>query len=351
MKSYKAAGRSGGKHWVKILIALLLLSIIAVVIAYFGVSKYYRDSLLPVNSQSTEEVNFTVNSGMTTAQIAESLSEKDLIRSSRAFVQYVRSNELSEKFIAGTYRIKQSMSSQEIAKVLTEGDVATDLFTIYPGNNISQIKTLMAEKTHYSQEDIDKAFDPALYAGHPALVDLPAGASLEGFLYPDSYQFIAETTPQDIVGQSLDEMADALTPDIRAGIAKQKLSVYQGIILASIVEREVGQRGQDGQINDNRAKAAQVFIKRLNSGMMLQSNATDGYPAEYDTYTIPGLPPEPISNVSSSALEAVANPATTNYLYFVSGKDCITRFSETNEEHEALKTAHGIAAPEDGCKG
>lgn len=350
MKAYKS-GVGKNRRWKRtIVIVLILLALVGIGVV-IGVSNYYKNSLQPVNSQSEEEVNFTVGAGMTTAQIAGSLKDKDLIRSSTAFTQYVRSNELAEKFIAGTYKLKKSMSSQEIATVLTEGQVAKDLFTIYPGNNINQIKKLFTEKTHYSQEEIDAAFNPALYEGHPALVDLPAGASLEGFLYPDSYQFIAETTPQDIIAQSLDEMATALTPEIRAGIAKQGLSVYQGIILSSIVEREVGERDSSGQVSDNRNKVAQVFIKRLNTGMMLQSNATDGYPPEYDTYTITGLPPEPISNVSTSSLKAVANPATTGYLYFVSGTDCVTRFSETNEQHEALKSAHGVALPEDGCRG
>ena len=350
MKAYKS-GVKPAKNWIKFIVFGLVICVLFGAGLFVYVSRYYKKSLEPVNLQSTEDINFTLSEGMTTPRIAQSLKDKKLIRNATSFTQYVRSNELGEKFIAGTYKLRQSMSVSEITNMLTEGRVATDLFTIYPGSNLTQIRKQLAEKTHFTAEQIDEALDPGRYKDHPALVDLPAGASLEGFLYPDSYQFIAETTPEDIVNQSLDEMADALTPEIRAGIAKQGLSVYQGVILASIVEREVGERGTDGQVNNNRATVAQVFLKRLSSGMKLQSNATDGYPANFDTYNISGLPPEPISNVSTSSLRAVANPSATNYLYFVSGSDCVTRFSNTNEEHDALKSAHGVAKPEDNCQG
>lgn len=350
MKPYKH-GKGSGRRWGKIGILLVVSVIVIIIGGYAVVNNMYQRGLQPVNVNASEDIRFTVVSGSTTAQIAESLHEKQLIRAPRVFVQYVRSNELGEKFIAGTYKLRQSMGVEEIVAVLTEGSVAEDLFTIYPGSNLDQIKAVFKETTHFGDAEIEAALDPARYSGHPALVDLPAGASLEGFLYPDSYQFIAETVPQTIIEQSLDEMAEALSPEVRSGIAAQGLSVYQGIVLASIVEREVGERDSSGQISDNRAKVAQVFLKRLQEGMRLESNATDDYPPEYDTYSIAGLPPAPISNVSISSLKAVAFPASSDYLYFVAGTDCVTRFSRTNDQHEALKSAHGVARPEDNCRG
>lgn len=350
MKPY-THGRSSGRRWGKVGLFFLLFIIVLCVGGYFGVKRLYEHNLQAVNSAATESITFTVASGTSSGQVAEGLKDKQLIRSSQAFVQYVKRSEVDGNFKAGTYRLSQAMSVQDIVKILSEGTVADDLFTIYPGNNLAQIKALFLENTHYTEADIALAFDPAQYAGHPVLTDLPAGVSLEGFLYPDSYQFVSSTTPQTIISQALDEMNDALTPEIRAGITAQGLSIYEGITLASIVEREVGDRDINGQPNDNRAKAAQVFLKRLQIGMMLQSNATDNYPEEYDTYSIPGLPPGPISNVTVSSLKAVAAPAGTDFLFFVAGKDCITRFSGTESEHEALKSAHGIAAPEDKCQG
>lgn len=350
MKPYKA-GATHGRKWWKISLFLLLAAAIMAVGGYFGVKRIYEHNLTAVNPNATEQITFTVASGSPSSVIAEELKEKELIRSARAFSQYTKSQNLDQAFIPGTYKLTQAMSVQDIAGVLTSGKTADDLFTIYPGNNLDQIRKLFGENTHFSETEVEQALNPAVYAGHPALSELPAGASLEGYLYPDSFQFIATTKPETIIRQSLDEMAVALTPGLRAQFAAQGLTTHEAITLASIVEREVGDRDINGQPNDNRAKAAQVFLKRLSIGMMLQSNATDGYPANYDTYAIPGLPPGPLGSVSISSLSAVADPANTNFLYFVSGRDCITRFSESEAQHEVLKSQHGIARPEDNCRG
>lgn len=354
MKPYKL-GKSGNRRWGKVLLFVGILVIILGVAGYLGVRTVYEKNLRAVNTADTEQVAFTIASGATPGIIAEDLQSKNLIRSAKVFVQYVRTEQVAEKFIAGTYKLQRSMSVQRIVEVLTSGQVATDLFTIFPGQRIESVRQSLIADGGFTAAEVDAALNPAQYAGHPALVDKPEGASLEGYLYPDSYEKIAETRPQTIITQALDEMAEALTPDIRAGIASHGLSIYQGITLASIVEKEVGAVDIQGNPNENRAKAAQVFLKRLKIGMMLQSNATDlaaeERGEEYDTYSIPGLPPGPVSNVSASALSAVAYPASTDYLYFVSGTDCVTRFSETLDQHETLKAQHGIATAEDECRG
>ncbi len=354
MKPYKL-GKNGGRRWKKILLAFGILALVLGTVAYLGVRAVYERNLQPVNAADASQVAFTISSGETPAIIAESLQTKDLIRSTAAFLQYVRSEQLAEKFIAGTYKLQRSMTVQQIVEILTTGQVATDLFTIFPGQRIESIRQTLIEVGEFAPSAVDRALDPQQYAGHPALVDKPEGASLEGYLYPDSYERIAETQPETIIRQALDEMAEALTPDIRAAIAGHGLSVFEGIILASIVEKEVGAVDMSGNENDNRAKAAQVFLKRLDIGMMLQSNATDLAALErgdeYDTYSIPALPPGPVSNVSASSLKAVAFPAPTNFLYFVSGTDCVTRFGETLDQHEALKAQYGIATPDDECRG
>lgn len=347
MKPYKA-GRTNGRRWPKIGLFLVVVILVIAVAGYFGVRNLYERNLEPVDAASTEDIIYTLETGTPPAVAARELEDKDIIRSARAFTQYVRSNELAEEFIAGTYRLKKSMSVPEIVSILTEGKVAKDLFTILPGRPLSRIKQSFISEG-FAAAEVEQAFNPASYAGHPALVDKPAAASLEGYLYPDSYQLIkGETRAATIVGQALDEMAEALTPEIRAGMAAQGLSVYDGIKLASIVEGEVSVNNPD-----DRPRAAQVFISRLEIGMRLQSNATDLAATErgpeYDTYAIAGLPPEPVSNVTKSALAAVAAPSSTDFLYFVSGRDCVTRFSRSQGEHEALIQAHGVARPEDNC--
>lgn len=351
MKPYRL-GKGGNKRWYKFGLFFGLFLITVAVVGYFGIRNFYQNNLKAVDPSATESIVFTLESGATAQQIAASLKEKELIRSTHAFNQYIRSNELAPKFIAGTYRLSQSMDVPTIAGILTDGTVATDLCTVLPGSSLNFIKQHFIEKCGFTASEVESGFNAAQYAGHPALVDLPEGANLEGFLYPDSYELVSGTTTvSTIIRQSLDEMAEALSADIRAGIARQGLSVYDGIKLASIVEKEVGAVGSDGVANDNRAKAAQVFLKRLQLGWSLESNATDGWPDDYNTYQILGLPPSPISNVSKSSLSAVANPASTNYLFFVSGADCVTRFSETLAQHDSLKAQYGIARPETGCRG
>lgn len=337
MKSYKI-NKHKSRHWPKLLLFFGIAMFLLAFAGFFGIKNLYQRNLQAVDSSAQDDVIFVIESGKSAPEIADNLEKQELIRSARAFNQYIRSRELGESFIAGTYRLQQSMSVQTIVEYLTEGKVAVDLFTILPARNLEQIKAAFI-KEGYTEAEVTAAFNPSLYDGHPALVDKPTGASLEGFLYADSYQMLrGETKPETIIEQSLDEMAEALTPEIRAGIAAQGLSVYQGIVLASIVEREVSTKSAA-----DRPQAAQVFLKRLRVGMPLQSNATDDYPAEYDTYSIPALPPGPISNVSASSLQAVANPSKTDYLYFVAGCDGITRYSNTVDQHENLKSQHGIS--------
>lgn len=349
MTPYKI-GKSRERRWSKILLFVGIAGLFIAVAGFFGLRSLYERNLKAVNPAAQNDITFVIQSGDAVPQIAEGLKEKELIRSARAFSQYVRSNELGESFKAGTYSLKQSYDVPTIINILVEGRVNTQLFTILPGKSLAEIKARFMEEG-YSETEVDAALRPEVYAEHPALVDKPTGASLEGYLYPDSYQKIAETTPQTIIRQSLDEMAEALTPDIRAGISGQGLSVYQGITLASIVEKEVGERDKDGHLTDNRPRVAQVFLKRIREGMMLQSNVTDHLDPAYDTYAIVGLPPGPISNATKSSLQAVATPAQTDFLYFVAGKDCVTRFSQTLGQHDALKAQHGVARPEDNCHG
>ncbi len=347
MKQYKFGIRNKSK-WQKMLLFAVVLLVVAAAAGFVGIKSLYTNNLQAVNSNSNEEILFLLESGATAPQISQKLKEKNLIRSTAAFEQYVRTNELGQEFKAGTYLLKQSQDVASIVAVLTEGRVAANLFTILPGKNLEKIKNSFVEKG-FTELEVVEALNPANYLGHPALVDKPVEANLEGYLYPDSYEFLLGTTkPETIIRQSLDEMAEALSPEVRAGIAAQGLSVYQGIILASIVEREVGAVDSNGVPSDNRQKAAQVFLKRIREGIKLESNTTDDFPAEYNTYKIVGFPPTPVSNVTSNSLQAVVSPADSNYLFFVSGTDCVTRFSETIQQQESNIEQYGVAT---NCNG
>jgi UPF0755 protein len=246
-----------------------------------------------------------------------------------------------EDLQAGTYSLSASQSVQDIVGQLTHGKVSTELVTILPGQRLDQIEQSLINDG-FSEAEVKAALQPAQYEGSAALVDKPVGASLEGYLYPDSFQRTGGTKVSDIIQESINEMQKHLTPDIRAAFAKEGLSTYQGIILASVVEQEVSNQS-------DRAQAAQVFLKRLNVGMPFGSDVTAmygsrqagqgtslSYDTPYNTLLHTGFPPTPISNVSNSSLQAVAHPASTDWLYFVAGDDGTTHFSRTIEEHQSL---------------
>ena len=327
-------------HIPKRILMLVAVFVVVAAVCVIGVQRWYSVNLEPV-SPSTASQHFTVASGETLGSVATNLQKAGLIRSDQAFSWYVSSQNARDKLIAGTYRFSPSESTPQIAQAIINGTVATDLVTILPGQRLDQIRTAFI-KSGFKSADVDHALKADQYRhSFPALADNPANASLEGFLYPDSFQKTAETDPKTIIEESLTEMQDHLTPDIRAGFTRHKLTVYQGVTLASIVEQEV-------PAQSDRDQAAQVFLKRLSIGMTLGSDVTayygairDGvapsvaYDSPYNTRLHKGLPPGPISNVSASSLLAVAHPAKTDWLFFVAGDDGKTYFAKTAEQHQA----------------
>lgn len=314
--------------------------VVLVLIAIIAIRRVYFDNLRPVSSSQQVTV-FTIASGESSSDIATSLQKDGLIRSGTIFQWYISSHEVRSELQAGTYALKPSFSVQKIVKTFVGGNIATNYVTIIPGERLEQIRTTFI-KAGFNPTAVDAALKPSQYVSYKALTDKPAGASLEGFLYPDSFQKDATTTPTYIVEESLNEMAKHLTPNLRASFASEGLSVYKGITLASIVEQEVPNQ-------KDRAQVAQVFFKRLKTNMSLGSDVTayygsvlagkppsTTYDSPYNTLLHKGLPPGPISNVSDSSLQAVAHPAHTDWMYFVSGDNGVTHFSKTLSQHQAL---------------
>jgi UPF0755 protein len=332
--------RQQKRKWPKRLIALALVLIVIIGGATAVVRHQYYSLLKPVSGSPQAARLITVKRGASVDSIANQLKSAGLIRSAWAFKLYVSSHEVRDSLQAGTYSLDAGQSVAQIVSQLTHGKVATDLITILPGQRLDQIRASLINYG-FKEADVDAALNPVSHLGNPALVDKPEKASLEGYLYPDSFQKTSSTQPREIVQESLAEMNKQLTPDLREAFAEQGLSTYEGIVLASIVEQEVSNQS-------DRAQAAQVFIKRLHTGIALGSDVTAyygsllagqkpslTYDSPYNTLQHKGLPPTPISNVSASSLQAVAHPAATDWLYFVAGDDGATHFSHTLEEHEA----------------
>jgi peptidoglycan lytic transglycosylase G len=323
-----------------IVLAVLLVVVVAAAIVEFRI---YDENLQPV-SGSQKSVVVTIKSGATTAQIADLLHQDGLVRSSWSFEWYVRSQQ-DDDLQAGTYDLNPSQGVANIVATITKGKVATKLVTILPGKRLDQVRAALIN-SGFSPSAVDNALQPAQYAGLAALVDKPAGADLEGYLYPDSFQKDATTNPTVIITESLNEMGEQLTPSLRAAFAAEGLNTYQGITLASMVQQEVSKPA-------DQAQAAQVFLKRLGLGMPLGSDVTAfygailagqppsvNYDSPYNTLIHTGLPPTPISNVTAQALQAAAHPATTDWLYFVTGDNGTTYFEQTAAQHQADVTAY-----------
>ncbi|HET9850485.1 MAG TPA: endolytic transglycosylase MltG [Candidatus Saccharimonadales bacterium] len=326
------------KKYFKSTAIIVAILVVLVVGGIWALRTWYSNSLKPVSNSKVSQY-FTVKNGASVQDIGSSLQSAGLIRSEKAFETYVRSNEYNDRLQAGTYYLSPSMGTKTIVREMVVGDVAKNLLTILPGKRLDQIEQAF-KKAGYSDEQIAQAFSPASYPDHPALTSLPNGASLEGFLYPDSFQKLASTPAQDIVRESLDEMNQHLTANITSAFAAEGLSIYQGVTLASIVAQETDDPAAQPTV-------AQVFLLRLKQNMALGSDVTAYYASAlagqppdvnidspYNTRLHTGLPPGPISNVTASALKAVAHPSNTSYLYFLAGDDKKLHFAYTEAQHE-----------------
>jgi UPF0755 protein len=331
---------SRARRWPKRVIYTAIVLLLLFACAAFVLRWLYDKSLGPVSNDTTQKV-FVIAPNSSVVKIGSDLYAQGLIRQQWVFDRYVAQTGLGSKLQAGTYRLSPSESTPAIASKFAEGKVAVDLIVLLPGQRLDQLKQAFI-RANFDPATVDAAFDPAQYAGSPALAGLPPGASLEGFLYPDSYQKDATTNPTMIVRAALAEMAQHLTPEIRSAYAQHGLTVYQGVTMASIIEKEVSTQ-------DDRNRVAQVFYSRMAKGMRLESDPTAYYGAilagqkpslsfssPYNTYQVHGLPVGPISNMSDSSLHAVAFPAATDWLYFVAGDDGKTYFSKTLADHQAL---------------
>ncbi|MBP9761538.1 endolytic transglycosylase MltG [Candidatus Saccharibacteria bacterium] len=338
--AYHLREKKKGRRLLKYFAFALLLLIVTGAVAGALWWQSFQKSLQPVGGGG-KPVSVTVEQGDSLASIADNLSGLGLIKSAQSFEYYARIHRASRYLQAGTYEISPAQSVPEIVQQLTGGKVATSLVTILPGQRLDQIRQGLINQG-FSADEVDNALEPSQYRSRSVFEGKPAGTNLEGYLYPDSFQRTKLTEAKSIVEQSLDQMQNKLTKGVIAGFERQGVSVYEGIVIASIVEKEV-------VVQAERAQAAQVFLARLRIGMPLGSDVTAHYGSvlagkgkdvtydtPYNTRIHTGLPPTPISNVSQSSLDAVANPANTDWLFFVTGDDGVTHFSKTVAEHEAL---------------
>lgn len=319
-------------------IITLVIVVILVAGALAAGYAWYTTQLTPLDSNNTQKQLLTVKEGSTLNQVAAQLKQQNLIRSEQAFGFYGRSNNIAVH--AGVYLISPDASVQQIAKKLSSGKVDSFNLTLLPGANLMEDQKAL-KKAGFKEADIKQALT-ATYKGS-ALAGKPKNTSLEGFIYGDTYNFMLDATPQDVIQRTIDQMSAYIEKEqLEAAFKAQGLTLYQGITLASIIQKEVAHP-------EDMAHVSQVFHSRLHTDMPLGSDVTFIYGAKllgvaptpeldspYNTRVHKGLPPTPIANPGADALYAAAHPSKTDDLFFVAGDDGTTYFSKSNEEHEAL---------------
>lgn len=327
-----------------------VLFVLALAVAIVG---FYQYQLSPVNVHDTTRTRVTIMSGSTPVQIASTLYKSKLIRSTNAFDIYTRLSNTRNKLQAGSYSLSPSQSTAAIVDHLVSGKADQFKVTFFTGGTLkaapntpddkkTDVETMLL-RAGFSQANINAAL--AKTYNSPLFASKPAGTSLEGYVYGDTYVIDSSTTAEQLLTLAFTTFNAAIVDnDIVAGLQAQGLDLYQGITLASIVQAEMGSHQAD------MPQVAQVFLKRLSIGMPLGSDVTAYYGADmigashsvtvdtpYNTRIHAGLPPGPIGAPSLAALKAVAHPAAGDYLFFLSGDDGKTYFATTDAQHEANK--------------
>lgn len=357
------------KRIVKVVVTMVVLALLVTVVAgYF----YLKTSLGPVNAQATENIQVEIPAGSSTKEIATILEENHLINNATIFNYYAKLKSYNN-FQSGFYNLNQSMSMDDLARALQEGGtaVAQDPIAgkvlIIEGSTINQIAQAVTNNTYSNSTDSTTPFTAEAFletvqnedfinrmvATYPNLFSaLPAADSgvlyrLEGYLFPATYDYMDDTTIEDLIEQMIAAMDLRLQPYYDQ-LASKGLDVNQLLTIASLVEKE-------GATDEDRRTIAGVFYNRLNTGMPLQSNIAILYAmgklgeettleedatidtaidSPYNIYLNTGLMPGPVDSPSESAIEAAFAPNKTNYYYFVADVTTGTvYFSETIEEH------------------
>lgn len=308
-----------------------IIFIITLLILFFLAKSWWNTQLSQVSSDNSTRV-FVITKGSGVSEIAKKLKEEKFIRSELAFKIYIKQNNLANKLQAGSFKLSSSMSAEQIVKTLQAG--SEDIWvTLIEG---------------WRAEEIAKKLSDELRVGSSEFLKI----AKEGYMFPDTYLFPKEATVSYIVDTLRKTFDVRFTEDLKSKIRAQGLSEAQGVILASIVEREA-------RSDKARTEIAGILLKRLKIGMGLNTDATVQYalgyqPDEkswwkrnltkedlkidspYNTYLHSGLPPTPICNPGLSSIQAVANAdSSTSYLYYYHDSKGVPHYAKTLEEHNA----------------
>ncbi len=333
----------------------------------------HADELAQPAGNDDTPVTFVIEPGETAVEVAQRLERAGLISDAELFRRYLQYEGLDAGLEAGTFTLRQTMTIPEIAQALQSGQRPERVVTVREGLRLEEVAAEVAAQTGIPEEEfralVTTGWRETDLASYEFLASLPPTATLEGFLFPETYRLPEEATAYDVVARMLATFDERVTPEMRAAAADHGLSLYEMVTLASIVEREA-------VIPEERPIIASVYFNRLEAGWLLNADPTVQYGLGYDeetgqwwrklyfdalgvnslaeidhpynTYRYPGLPPGPICSPGLASLEAVAYPADTNYFYFIANchaNDGSHLFAVTEEEHYANYASCGGEGP------
>lgn len=291
---------------------------------------------MPGSSNTTRIIEIPHGAGL--RGIAEILRTQSLIRSQTSFLIMTALKGSSDTLKAGEYEIPPGLSPYGILRILESGKVKIHFISVPEGFTLKDIARILNKENLAREDEIirlskDKTFlkSMGIYSN-----------SSEGYLFPDTYQFIKGVKPEEILSKMITRLNEIFSAEFKEKTDKMGFDIHKVLTLASLIEKET-------QRDDERALISAVFHNRLRQGMPLQSDPTVGYSMKkpnafltrqdlqfdspFNTYRYRGLPPSPIASPGKASIVAALNPAPVKYLYFVAKNDGSHAFSFTLEEH------------------
>lgn len=332
----------------------LVITAIIIIIAIGGFF-YFRQQVYFSHGDFDGTKIFKIEKGQGNGEVVSNLEKEKLIAGEFYFYYYLQSRSLVNKIMPGEYELGGAMSIPEIAAKITNPEDDTVKITFPEGWTNKDVE-LRIKNYELSVDNFDSLVDNPKYFqekyNYEFLNNLPKGATLEGFLFPDTYFYKKDAAAEDIIKKMLDNFGDKISPELKAEIKKQNKALFEIIIMASIIENEV-------RSVEDRALVSGIYWNRLKSGQPLQSDITLAYVlgekkkqysvddtrtvSLYNTYLNKGLPPGPICNPGLSAIKAAIYPKDSDYNYYLSDPETgATIFSKTFEEHKMNKIKYGL---------
>lgn len=311
----------------RLVLPLLILLFVSIVLF-----AWYREGVLPVKGDKSPVI-FVVKPGESISSIAQNLENERLIRNRLVFYLLIKFKGIEKKIQAGDFRLSRAMSAEEIAEELTHGTLDVWV-TVIEGMRVEEIAVILSRELQI-----------------PESIFVNTAKAKEGYLFPDTYLIPKGATSKQIVAILRNNFDKRVDEDIVGEIRKQGLSLEEGVVLASLLEREA-------QSYEDKRMVAGILLNRLRIDMPLQVDASVQYvlgysDAEkswwrkninarnlrvdslYNTYLYPGLPPGPIANPGLDSLQAIADARKSNYLYYLTDKNGVMHYAETLEKHNA----------------